>query len=378
MSASLWPVTESRSHALTVPGLSSHRDEAWVWRLLDLDDNETGILGDDGDFGVTEGSLEMNVYADTRHSGSMTWVGPAHEQPNWLRSRIQPVYTATLLDGSTVEWPMGVYLPATPAVTVKDGVATAQVDLYDKTLVLRQDRLAEDFAYEAGTNPIAAVWDQVIGATGTDPSNVPAIEETSETLRTALFWEAGTSRLRIVNDLLDAAGYFGVWVDGEGRFRSAPYRAPRSRPVVWEFAPGEWSIHKDGVTRTADSFNVPNRVIAVATGTGDEEALVAEAVNIDPADPYSYQSRGRWVTSEPLQVDATSLSVLQGHAERSLAAARQLSTTLDVDHALVPLSGNDRVRFTDPAWGTVDAVVRSWRFDCAPGSLVRSTLLEVT
>src|SRR5690606_30012693 len=127
-------------------------------------------------------------------------------------------------------------------------------------------------------------------------------------LTSPMVWEAGTSKLRIVNDLLAAIDYNSLWVDGQGNFRATPYVRPAARSITYsilndesgaalvrELADGQESIYLDEWSRDRDVYGVPNKVVAVATGTGDEEPLVGVATNEDPASPFSEPSRGRWI-----------------------------------------------------------------------------------
>src|SRR5690606_23496078 len=101
--------------------------------------------------------------------------------------------------------------------------------------------------------------------------------DSTETLTSGMVWPAGTSKLRIINDLLSAINYFSLRCDGHGRYVAAPYLAPASRPVVRRFVPAPDAIHLPEFTRDRDLAGIPNKVVLVSSGSGDDEALVGVA-----------------------------------------------------------------------------------------------------
>lgn len=393
MSGLVWLVPDGRTRTLPTKVLASHREPRWEWRVLNRRGQMIDVLGNaelDEDrnlirYGVTGGSLEMSTAPNvtTRGSGEVQWAGQVADMPAWDKIRLQPVYHATFPNGETVEWPFGVYLPAVPRVRYSDTHASASVALYDKTLILRNDALGDDLALPAGADPVANAFDQVVGAlnpmfTPWEQAEKPIFEETAERLRTPMFWQIGTSVLRMVNDALGAAGWFGVWADGNGTIRSSPYVEPSARPVVWDFTdlPAE-SIYLPDFEVTDDWFDAPNRVIAIASGDGEEPGLLAEAANLDEDDPLSYWGRGRWVTRTEENVEATSQAVLDAYAQRLLRGGRA-PRTVQLQHAPIPLEGNARVSFSRaPAGLALPGVVTSWNIDCTDTGLMTTTIQEI-
>src|SRR5690606_2328521 len=121
------------------------------------------------------------------------------------------------------------------------------------------------------------------------------IEDSDKTARTPMTFMPGTTYMKVVNTILDAAGFFTVWADGSGVSRSQAYQAPSQRPVVWTFEDGDQSIFTPQVPVERDWFSTPNRVLAYSQETGDAERLEAEAYNFDADDPLSIPNRGEVV-----------------------------------------------------------------------------------
>lgn len=353
--------------------LTGHRVESWRVDLLAADDTPLGMLD-----GVSGGSLDYSVHATIRGTGSLTVAGDAVTGVPWHQVRVQP--WCILTDpgtGQVHEWPLGVYLPTTPRVRHTDTGPAAEVELYDKLVVLDQDKLAETWTVDAGRVLTEAVA-EVIAAAG---ETRVAITPSSATVATAMVWEAGTSRLRVVNDLLDAGNYFSLWADGYGVLRAAPYVVPARRGVAWDFHDDHESVYTPELDLEQDAFEVPNLVVLVGTTSGETEAPKAEARNEDPASPWSFQSRGRWITHHETGVEAASVTVLGDLAARRLVELSQVTATFEVEHAWVPLALNDAVSLRNQGAGVdvrcvVQAQSLSWDTD-NPGRLVRSTLRQV-
>ncbi|UJQ87155.1 minor tail protein [Arthrobacter phage BaileyBlu] len=346
--------------------LSGHRAEAWRFDVLDLADQKIGELD-----GVTEGSFDYSTFATIKSSGSLTCVAP---NVDWLRVRIQPWYTMTAL-GQTVSWPLGVFIPASPGVDYSAPGGVQSLELYDKLLILDQDKTDGTYSVSAGS----VVTDVVRGILRGIGETQDAITDSAETLKSSMVWEADTSKLKIVNDLLDAINYFSLWADGYGVFHGSPYVAPTGRGIAWEFADNTLAIYSPDFSLDADTFNVPNKVIQVSTSDGETPALIAEARNEDPASPYSYNNRGRWITRVETEVEATSQPILDSIAQRRLVELSAVTETYELEHAFIPLELNDAVRFVRDAEGIeTGAVVQKMTISTAVGALVRTTLRGVS
>lgn len=345
-------------------GLLSHRVEGWLFELLDLDDQLVGPLDR---VAADQGQLDFSVAAEPRGSGSCTVRG---QDVDWLRHRVRVSY---LHDGADPT-PKITALPAAPVERHTDDGVTVDVELYDKTLVLIEDRFPGSYGLPAGTLIVDAVG-EVIASTG-ETSMV--LTESAATLATPMVWGPDATKLQIVNDLLDAAGYFSVWCDGLGRFRADPYVEVGARGVAWTFRDDATGLYLPEFDRDRDTFAVPNSYTCVAR-TDDESTppAVAVAEDVDPASPFSFPSRGRWITRTDVDVEAADEATLALIARRRLAEAQQVAETFQVTHPVLPIGLNDVVEFTNTRVGTVRAVVQKQTFRLSVGGLVTSTLRRV-
>ncbi len=282
------------------------RVTAYRWDILNLDDLRLGELG------VTGGALSWSVDREIRSTGMLTWAGLT--VPEWTQIRVQPWVSIDFADGTTDSWPLGVYLPATPTIHWSDAVATADVDLYDKLLILVEDKVNATFAVPAG----AVVTQQVEAIIASAGESRVSIAASTATLRSAMVWEPGTSKLRIINDLLAAINYFSLWVDGYGYFRSDPYQAPQYRVVRRSYTDGVDSIYSPDFAHDRDTFSVPNVVTLISRADGVTPALRSTSRNDDPADPLSTVSRGREIEVVDVGVEAASQVILDDLANQKI------------------------------------------------------------
>lgn len=316
--------------------------------------------------GVTGCRVEHNVNAQIRGGCSLS-LRDVGQDLDWASVRFRPWVRV-----NNLTWPLGVFLPASPSLSHDEFGSAWDVPCLDKTSILDQDVMTSSYSVLAG----AVVTDQVAELIAGAGESSVAITPSTLTTRSPQTWEPGTSRLRIINDLLDGINYFSLWADRRGLYRAEPYRRPQDRSLAATFAAGEAAIHSPRWSRAQDIAGVPNRVVLVVEGDEDTPGMTATADNTDPASPYSIPSRGRVVARTYTGVEAADQPTLDALAARYLADASTPSATLEVQHASVPLDGNDVVRFASAGVDTL-AVVEGWQVDLTPGSLMTGNWREV-
>lgn len=316
--------------------LTGPRAESWRVEMLALDGTPLGPLD-----GADTLSLTWDISRDIIGTGTLAWAGIS--APDWKNIRLQPVYEATFPDGTATEWPLGVFIPDVPAAKWTDGSQDQSVGLFDGLKVLVDDKTPNTFGLPAGTYPTAAVRDQL--RTAGIPDSMVAIVDSVGQLTVAMTWDAGTTRLRIVNDLLEAVNYLPLWTDGYGVYTGTPYTDASLRLPRWTFEDGPAAIYEPEFSVSDDTFDIPNRVTLIGRTTGDAAPLVSVITNEDLLSPYSQPNRGRWIDRAPETVEAVDAATLDALARRRLAEATQAARTVDLTHWLVPLDVNDLVEF---------------------------------
>lgn len=349
-----------------VIALAGHRGESWRYDLLNLQDQTIGTLD-----GVTGASFEFSIASTIRSGGSLEC---RVNGVDWLSVRIQPWYTMEA-EGETLTWPIGVFIPASPGIQFSGEGNSRTIDLYDKLQILDQDRVETTYSVAPGVVVTTLIKGLLFGIGETRDAITPS----TATVRSAMVWEADTSKLQIINDLLASINYFSLWVDGYGVFQGTPYQEPGKRGTAWVFEDDDQSIYSPDFFNDRDDFNVPNKVALVSTSTDTVAALTAVATNENPASPYSYNRRGRWITTTEKDIEVANQGTLNLMAQRRLAELSQVSSNFDISHALIPLNLNDAVKFVRSTEGISSVgVVQKMSFGTAVGEQVKTTIREVT
>lgn len=332
------------------------REESFLYELLDNQDNIVGTL----DNVHPGGTLDFSTSAESKGSGSITL--SKTRDIDWLVSRVRVSYL-----WGTKAFPLITALPRIPSEQY--GMAVSQnVDLRDKLSILATDTFGKSFSLASGTNIIGAV-NSILWSAGQEKIG---IEPAPTELVSGLVWEPNTSKLAIINKLLETANYFSLYCDGLGNYRSTPYKAPQSRPVMWTFEDTEGKgSYLPQFSRNYDPYSVPNKVVAIGKSTGAAEASTAEALDYDS--PYGFVARGYWLSEVLTNVDGD----LQSQANRKLIDSRLVYETFDVTHPYLPFSiygHENRVVLKNANIRDYDAVCQKQSYSLTEGGLIKSNL----
>lgn len=326
------------------------------------------------------GTLVVQDLADAT-AGMMTIA-----EVDTLNQRIRPVL---VIDGLP-DQPLGIFIfTAAPGEWTGTG-RTYKLEMHDKASVLDQDLVDQTFTAD-DSQPIIMWVREVIQSAG-ETISIDAAQ--TARLASPRVWDVGTSKLTIVNDLLDAIGYNSLQVDGQGNFLATRYVKPAARSIKYdvpelsdldrELVFGDHAIYTPEWTWDRDQYKVPNKVVAVANSGGDTEPVIGVATNTDPDSPYSYQARGRWITKVLTGVDVpdgtvgTQTVYLANKASQSLIASSSPQASTQVKHLPIPIRVGDVLRFENTPAG-IDArhVVTAMQLQLTATGLMSSTLQEV-
>lgn len=372
--------------------LYGDRVTSWRWEVLTHAsgvDTLAGYLD-----GVVEGSASISgqLYAEVKGTGNLKVEDLPVAQSGFLRigqlaltsARLRPVCVIQGLP----EIPWGVYLiSASPEEWSASG-RVFSLELLDRTTVLAEDLVDQSYTVDAAT-PILSAVATVVASAG---ESITVDAGVTTTLNSPMVWEVGTSKLKIVNDLLGALNYDSIRVDGVGNFQVTPYVVPASRGITYELLAGvtrelidgPTSIYGEQWSRDRDNYGVPNKVTAVQSATGAVAALTGTYINNDPASPFSYPTRGRYkaetlpAVETPAGSDASVIAFLQAKARASLIASSAVQAEVSAKHLPVPAKAGDVFRFANAAAG-IDKrhVLTSFTVQAHALGLMESKLQEV-
>lgn len=314
------------------------------------------ITGDETDTDATYSWFRVD---DMLLEATTAWKG----LEDWLDLRLRIWHQVA----GAEPWPLGTFIITGFPEQITSTGRSWRLALTDKLIRLDQDGTAESVSLPAGTVVTTAVRDQIAAAGET----AVAITDSTRTLASGQVWEAGTSRLRIINDLLAGINYWSLRTDRFGRYVAAPYSRPQDRDPIRDLTAdaivlAEWE-------REQDIASIPNRVVLRTSGSGDTPGLVAVAENTDPDSRFSIPSRGVIVAPDrDTAVEADSQATLDALAARRLADLSAPAGMRTIQHAGVPLDVNDVVLHK----GTRGAVTE-WTQRLATGELMNTTLREI-
>lgn len=230
-------------------------------------------------------------------------------EPDWLSDEIQP---ALRIGG--VNYPIGVFLPATVREEDNEGLQTVKIDAYDRCWRVRDTNRAELLYWPAGTLYLDAI-EQLLTAAGIETVfKVPCPDEFTEARED---WEPGVSYLTVANQLLEEINYKPVWFDSNGIAVLEPAAVPDAANITRMFDSADKStLLLPQLSRETDVWQAPN-VWTVTCANPDKVALMsATAVNENPQSPLSVPRRGRRICSYRQVDNIASQEALQAYADK--------------------------------------------------------------
>jgi len=311
--------------------LTGSRNTRYYLDLLAADDSFVTRLD-----GMLSGKLEWIANRQVKGAGDIV-IRDVSQAINWLSARVRPVM---VIEGLP-EQRLGVFL-ASEAPDGWDNGRSWAVKLLDKTTILDQDIITTTYSVAAGTVVTTEIISIITGAGITNY----AITASSATLSGGMTWQPSTSKLRIVNDLLAAIGYFALYANFDGALVGEPYALPAGRPILYELIDGPTSVYDPNFTRDVDIWRIPNRVVIVGQGDGATAALTSSIDNTDADSPYSIANRGRVIGYSETGVEADSQATLDAYARRRLVELTTPTSSVQISHSPLPgLTVNNAVRF---------------------------------
>ena len=337
--------------------------------------------------GVKAASVDWDLNRAIRGGGSVTV--DLRQPVLWRKVNVR-LWVVLRHRGQQETHPMLTGIPAVSESSRALGATRVEVVLQDMTSVL--DRLlGRTWMYPVGTVVTTAV--RAILAT----LGVPAVSITDSTLttRAVITADPGDTYRRLINDLLEAAGYGAIYATPRGALVAAPYALPADRPdLAPTREPGLTATHKADLT-VSITERIPNHFVVLSRGDGESPQLIAEGFNDDPDNPWSTVNQGV-ISAEPYDFEAADQATLNGRLARIMSEWRWRPRMIGMEWRWAPISATRELELGDVgrvrAPGYVDAGVEvaepidirasvesmSWSYaDGQPLSAVRAVLKEV-
>ena len=187
-------------------------------------------------------------------------------------------------------------------------------------------------------------------------------------------FEAGTSKLEIINQLLLEINYNTFMVNADGIGILSPYEEPSGARVSLEYLQDQLSVICPQADTELDLYNVPNVFVGIVSNPDYSknnktfEFFRCEYVNDNPASALSTMKRGRRIVSMLKPNDIATQEDLQKYVRRQAFQASQVYETVSFSTAMMPIHGeNDVLRILHPDINGVYEEV-GWEMELAAGN----------
>lgn len=355
------------THAQVKKMLTEHRKIAFDFALLNGTDKFIKTLRS------ASGSISFCAGSEIMGTGSFTVSEKEVSGYDLVDYRISPYFKIE----SPVGWlsyPLGIYIMTSPRR--RDGSsAELSIDCYDKSIILKEDKLADRLYIPAGSNYVREVQ-KVIASAGIKKVS---IEGSSLTLKNDLEFEIGTDKLSVVNDLLYAINYNPIHFDRNGTAVSERYIEPSVRKAEEEYLTDRYSIIKSGAQQTRDLYNIPNVIIRY-TNTPDADDLRSEYINDSVDSILSTVRRGRRVVDIESVDDIADQNTLDAYTKRVAIEKSQINDTVTLPTALMPHHSYKDCLFVrhDNLGIGAKFIENSWSMDLEVGGTMQHQIKRVT
>ena len=315
---------------------------------------------------VSGGTVHRDNYAPVHGTCDLT----ISRALAWGLDRVRPYMLLSSATAGVVgcRWNLGVYLLTTPDTQLGESPVTYTVTGFDQ-LHLLQDCIGDSYSVAAGAGVLTAVRAALTAAGVVAPVMLDSTGA-AKTLVTARVWPLTSSDsptwIQVINDLLAAIGYGGMWCDWDGVFRSGPYVLPSVRPSEWTFDVGDLRVGIVAANRSVanDVWGVPNwwRFIRNDMATTPVEGAGRYTRTNPSTGPSSVASVGRSVHAPVQYLDAVSQADLVVQGDRIVAAAMRVNEVITTALSPFPAAWHwDVVTYSDAALGDDrEAQCRSW------------------
>lgn len=302
--------------------LEGSRTIGFEYELTDKDGKGLGAVS------VSSGTIDFNSQTEIMGFGSFAIKDIS--DINYIDERIRPYFKVLLPDGTYARYPLGVYLIESPTRQTDGKRVYRNVSAYDKSVILKEDKFITRHHIPKGLAYTSAIA-VILGSAGMEATY---IDVSDLQLPVDIEFEAGTSKLSAVNELLKAINYTPLHFDYSGRPTAQEYIPAEDRVPEYTYQTGETSIIYPEASESLDAFNVPN-VITRYLESPERGVMTATYINEDARSLLSVQSRGRRICDVRAVNDIADQTTLNNYVKRC-ALEQAIYQTVTFDSALMP------------------------------------------
>lgn len=269
-----------------------------------------------------EGKVSANANNTIKTALSLSVLEPGFIVP--YSSVVAPIITMTDVNDVTTRYQLGLYITTPPSQSHRQTHSVGTLEGRGLEWILENDYFGTSYSLAAGANMIDSAI-AIIAAKGLRYS-IPA---STLTLSAAKTWPPDVSKLTIVNDLLNGAGYYTLWADRFGVLKSVPYFELASAHPTLQLFSGEGSTVIDAIEQEGIFETLANKIIVYKENTQGASIRVTRTNN-DPASPTSTVTLGRVKTRVIKDSNIADVATAQAIARRAIEEAATYTNKLKI------------------------------------------------
>lgn len=282
---------------------------------------------------VTSGSVDHSAFADIVGTAKFSMKDIEGSGINWISDRCKPIVRLKISPTKWAEWPMGLFLLSSPAMTAqKNAQKIREIDAYDQSFILIHDKVTSRYYVAAGslvTTTIASIL-TIAGIT------LQTIVPSTLTMPTDRDWDPATPKLVIINNLLNAINYQSLWFDGDGYAVCRPYLSPSNAPTGYTYKDDTSSMLTPEGSRTLDLFDVPNKWVLFISDP-DRASIRSEYTNNASGSPTSVVNRGFTIVDYREESEIVDQETLDSRVARIAYESSQVYEKVVISTGIMPM-----------------------------------------
>lgn len=279
------------------------------------------------------GSISFDSTSEIMRTCSLTAKKSELLDINTIDERIIPYFCILAPNGRWLKYPLGVFI-INPSTQLSNKSIYVNVEGYDLARLALDLKLENTATYAEG----AVYTSSVSNRLGAIYTNYDVVADTTLKNPTDAEYEMGSTEIETINSMLNAINYYPLYFDEYGTAHAEPYIFPEDRTVQIQYSADNQSIIYDGVARSTNIFEIPNKFIRY-TDDSDHEPLRSEVIVSDKTIPSSTVNRGRIITDIQSVDDIASQVALDNLTRRAAINASQHTEYLEFETVNMPCHG---------------------------------------
>lgn len=322
--------------------------------------------------GVTLGRIEIEngkITYDSRSDVMRSFSGTCRKSDianiDSIDYRLVP-WMCLKIGDDVVKWPLGKFL-IEPSEDGNKNYINVQIYGYDLGKIALDDKVDSRIYMNAGS----VYTSMALQIAGTDYEHIEL--NASPKIRDAeAEWPIGSSKLKVINELLGAISYNPLFFDEYGVGHITEYTFPENQSVERTYRADKESVIVDQISKKSNKFEVANKFIRYVENV-DVGYMVATYINADPSSPYSTVTRGRTIVDSKMVKDIATQSDLEALTRKDAALAMSITDVVVFNTLNMPGHGYRNCLFVDiPEYEIRDKYIESkWEMELKRGGMMK-------